>query len=372
MRGWRSRLVVVALMAIQVGCADTPAPEGTTWWADAEQLARLRASWPVPTGISLLIVADRTPRLGPWRPSLARELERQLYMLASGNPPAGKPGHDPAVPVFEPVPLRLAASATDMPLEALLDVGGEGCAHHQAGPLAYWELDPAHDPSEAIKAISAFAMDDVIPCAISQHLARTEWWLTDHPDFAEEDHLLAIIVITTGDDCTLAHPGLADPNSTEFEGEGEARCFIADNADALLPLDWLTDPIAAHRPSLGPLAVSVAAGLPPSLLRRAGDPFHDPEFFDTVLRDGQLNPEVDALGNVVPACSAQLGDEAAGPILGHALPPPRLVRSLQLLEGHDAWTNVASLCELRSDGAQPDLTRAFAPIFRLLGQFQVP
>jgi hypothetical protein len=164
-----------------------------------------------------------------------------------------------------------------------------------------------------------------------------EWNL----DFADGDGVLAILVVTDEDDCSVADPELFDTATRVYPGSVNLRCTTYPAA--VHTIERYVGGLANLR-APGRLVLGVLAGIPPDLVVGPG------ASFDTVLADARMQQVVDPSTptQLIPSCNA-VG-------LGRAYPPRRLVEVAARTNGRGHFGAIGSLC-------QPDLgptLRAFA------------
>lgn len=162
-----------------------------------------------------------------------------------------------------------------------------------------------------------------------------------------DDSLLAVIVVTDEEDCSVQDTGLFDPASTAYTADLNLRCFSYPAAQHPIEryVAGLTA-LRADRPDL--LALAVIAGVPPD----ATVPLPTPADYAGLLLHPAMEERIDTTSmSLVPACTA------AG--VGIASPARRLVRTaMSLGEGR---STVQSIC-------QADFSPALAPVTRLFAR----
>jgi hypothetical protein len=351
-------LPILALLLVAGGCTRSHAAVEELWCPEPNVHLRSRFGPPWEPRVDLLLVVDRSPRMEAWQPALAADLRRILDMLARGNPPWGHPDHDPSLRAFSPPLLRLGVVFADTARE----VPPSGPCSVRPHLHPYWQLDPGDDPTEAIDAVVRLATAGTVRCPITQPLEAALTWLEARPDFTSDDAFLAVVVLTAGDDCSLANAGLADPDDPRFEGDLQTRCWLDGNAHALRPVEESIDELFGLRPRPWVSHMGLAVGVPPDLARGLGETSH--AHYERVLADPRLTPAVDELGAIVPSCEAEVMGTAPGEVhLAEALPPPRLVRAALALEQRGPGTGLASVCALGDEAAARSLSGAFDGIF---------
>jgi hypothetical protein len=157
--------------------------------------------------------------------------------------------------------------------------------------------------------------------------------------FLRPDSLLAVVVVTNGDDCSAADPELYNPDSSVYTGAPELRCSQYERT-ALYPVRRYVDGLLALRDDPGQLVFAPIAGVPPDLV-------DDPEYpdLDAILSDERMqkHPDPSRPGRLDGSCEAveaQTG-ESRGPVV----PPRRLVRVARGIERRLGNALVPSICQ---------------------------
>lgn len=160
--------------------------------------------------------------------------------------------------------------------------------------------------------------------------------------FLRPGSVLAVILLTDDDDCSVSDAGLFDGAHPVYTGMLELRCFRYP--DALHPVARFVTGLAQLRRDPERLVVSAIAGVPADLVPAPGEPIpwnlylsddRDPRMIET------LDPEVP--GRLVPSCSV--------PGRGVAYPPIRILETLRGLEARGARVDVQSICQDSFAGA---------------------
>jgi hypothetical protein len=150
--------------------------------------------------------------------------------------------------------------------------------------------------------------------------------------FVRDDALLAVVIVTDEEDCSLRVPDVLDPSSTTYRSPLGLRCFMYP--ETLHPVERYVDGLVALRarqPDL--LALAVIAGVPAD----AAVAIPDAEDLVAMLAHPDMQERLDPAdpSRLVPACES--------PARGLAFPAPRLVRvAAGLGEGR---ATVQSICE---------------------------
>ena len=150
--------------------------------------------------------------------------------------------------------------------------------------------------------------------------------------FVRTGSLLAVLVVSDEEDCSLADRTLLDPVSPTYGGvETNLRCFAFP--EALHPVARYVDgllALRARRPDQ--LAFALLAGVPPDLSR----PLPSREDLDVLLEDPRMQERVD------PEMHSRVASSCTGPG-GAAFPPRRMVRVAQSLG--QGRSTVQSICD---------------------------
>ncbi|MGE3632950.1 MAG: hypothetical protein AB7P00_23840, partial [Sandaracinaceae bacterium] len=213
-------------------------------------------------------------------------------------------------------------------LQCLIDVGAEGCGFEQ--------------PLEAsLKALSPLVAQ---PWTAPGYAAPAfELGSGGHGDaanagFVRSDAVLAVVVVSDEDDCSVHDPRLFDPASTVYREELNLRCVLSED-EALHPLSRYVDGLLALRSTAHRLVYGPIVGIPSDLEPHGAEPV---DF--GVLVDDDLAIRDDRMEIRLASSGARLMESCAAPGRGDALPPLRTVRVGQQLERRGAHVTVRSLC----------------------------
>ncbi len=244
--------------------------------------------------------------------------------------------------------------------------GMAGCDASYPSFLTF-DVDLADDPVAVAGDFSCIATLGTGGCGFQQQLFATEKALTVHAaagaandGFLRPDAILAILLVTDGEDCSISDPGIfADDDSL---GPLGLRCF--ENQEMVRPVDDFVANILGVKPG-HPEQIVVAAivGVPPDLVelsdaQLASDDIMTRADFENILNDPRMVETVDYSpeggGNrLVPSCDV--------PGLGVAFPPRRIVEWVQRLDDVGNNGMVQSIC-------QSDWTDTVRVISRLMGE----
>lgn len=341
-----------------------------------------------PTGVDLLLVIDDSASMAEEQASLAAEIPRMISALVDPPDDDGD-----GLPDWTAVAdLRVAVITTDMGSagfdvptcgsgtfgamfgdDAVLRTRGElaACASPRPPVFTFAAGDVG-----AADALACVATVGTSGCGFEQQLDATLKALAPsapapytaptydpprffagtlgHGDganagFVRDGSLLAVVIVTDEEDCSVRDPDLLNPISPRYGSTDlNLRCFTFP--DALHPVERYVDGLVAlraDRPDL--LALGVIAGIPvETAVELPG-----PDDFDAILDHPdmveRIDPEMPT--RLVPSCSV--------PGRGLAFAPRRLVRvAAGLGEGR---STVQSIC-------QADFTPAVTPIVRMIAR----
>ena len=342
-----------------------------------------------PAGVDLLFAVDNSNSMTEEQASLAAELPALVRSLIA-PPDADGDGVEDWLPVTD---LHVGVITVDMgtggftvPTCARSDFGDDGVLRTEgrtdiAGCMATYPsflgFDPRGDSPDAFaRDVGCVAQAGTGGCGFEQQLeavlkalspsAPTSYTgasyvapeffgaTTGHGDgnndgFVRDDTLLAVVIVTDEEDCSVADTELFDPSSPRYGATDlNLRCF-AHASEALHPIERYVTGFAslrARRPDL--LAFGLIVGVPVDLTLTSPT---DADFA-AVLADPRMQEQVDPAmpSRLLPSCNV------AG--RGVAFPPRRMVEVARRLTGHR--TTVQSIC-------QEDFSPASAAIARLLG-----
>jgi hypothetical protein len=204
-------------------------------------------------------------------------------------------------------------------------------------------------------------------CKWNQGLAAARKALTVHAagansGFLRDDSLLAIMLVTDSDDCSIRTDveNAGDIFNTQLElGPVELRCY--NHADQYVePVESLADDLLALRPCPRDLAVAAVVGVPPPSQS-------DCAFGEVAEADLQCVLDLPGMQEVVDNSAEGRGERLAPscdqPGLGEAFPPRRIVRFLSEMRAGGAITGLLSLCDpgLSMGDLTPMLREALQP-----------
>jgi hypothetical protein len=293
---------------------------------------------PPPTAceVDLLLVVDDSSSMGEEQAALAAALPS---FLAAFDDPAIS---DPPIASVQigVVTSDLGSGGFALPTcdaprgtDGVLQTSGattEGCLGTYPRFLTYYPGAPSSAPETTGRDLGCLTARGTDGCGFEQPLEAALEALTPassslrfdgrpghgegaNAGFLRPESILAIVVVSDEDDCSVADPGIFDPADLRFDRALNVRCGV--DTSALQPLERYLDGFGALRarhPSR--LLVASIAGVPVDLVA-------DPARFDAAatLEDPRMQAVVDPDGGnrLLPACDLpELG--AAGPARRYA------------------------------------------------------
>lgn len=413
--------------------------------------------------VDLLIVNDSSLSMEAEQEALTEAIPELISILTAGNV-EGEPGFDPDLAEFDPVDMHVGVINVDIGVmnqefsDFLEQQGDERCDMMGNDGILLTEglvdgcvpelLDPdggrflRFDPGETDEGqfVDDFAcLSDVglDGCFIEQQLEASLKAVTpaDSPieffngtsgqgpggandGFVRDGALLAVVMVTDEDDCSMQDPSIHDLNAMEegWPGQLNPRCFLPRNEAAVYPIERYVDGFAALKPDPAMVVYSIITGIPAGM--SAGD-FEDvTEFYDAVLEhddmelqvgmastvcisgdcnaagddcaeggtcetrsSGFLTPEVDPVPvaeldddeisqtdyrQIWPAC---IRDIPGSDHTGYADPGRRLVRTARAMEQAGIQTLVSGICnEHPEDPARLDFSDAIGDLAEMIAE----
>ncbi len=348
------------------GAADAGAPDGAAPDAGPVVMADT---------VDLLFMVDTSGSMAEEQASLGAELPRLVTILSTGD----RTGDGPTSDDFRPVTsLHVGVVTSNMGVAGyaiptcgaapmfgddglLRTVGNTAVAGCSAVYPTFLEYVPGVSPQtpEAFGAdFRCVATAGTYGCGFEQQLESTLKALTpsssaltflagthghgdaENAGFLRPDSLLAVLLITDEDDCSVAagSEGIFDTSgSSGFTGDLNLRCF--EYPGARWPVARYVDgfkALRAGRPEL--LVVGAITGVPADLVG-AGTPDYSALLSDPRMVEA-VDPSVPGAGRLVPSCNV--------PGRGVAFPPRRIV---QVAEGFGDNGIVQSICQESFTGA---------------------
>ncbi|MCS6797209.1 MAG: hypothetical protein NZ898_01545 [Myxococcota bacterium] len=303
--------------------------------------------------VDLLLMVDNSGSMAEEQASLAEQIPRLVRALVTGDadddgvvdfrpvqdlhvgvitPDMGTGGH--RVPTcHEPLFGDDGVLRTDAPV-------GRGCGPRYPSVLSY---SPGVEPDAFARDVSCVARRGTGGCGFEQQLEAVLKALTPsssplrfqagtrgHGDganagFLRPDSLLAIVMLTDEEDCSVADPELFAPFTTVYPGDMNLRCFLYPSA--VHPIARYVDGLRALRADEpGLLLFAAITGVPVDLVDGVGDPPPETyDYFARILADPRMQERPDPSGmGLVPSCDV--------PGRGVAMPPRRIVAVASALQ----------------------------------------
>ncbi len=255
----------------------------------------------------------------------------------------------------------------------LQNLPGEGLAGCEATYDKYLTFEgesddgtPGDDPARIIRDFGCIADLGTGGCGFEQQLYAVEKAIGVHSasgaandGFLREDAILAILVVTDEEDCSISDPGIfGDDDSL---GPLNLRCF--ENPEMVRPVsEFVSAALASKAGHPDRVVVAAIAGVPQDLVelsdvQLASDDVMTRDDYEGILADPRMIQTIDysAAGGgnqLVPSCDV--------PGMGVAFPPRRIVEWIRDAEFDGASGVVQSIC-------QRDWQPTMRAISRLIG-----
>lgn len=314
-----------------------------------------------PLPVDVLFVMDNSGSMAEEQLSIAEQLPRMVRALTSGDVDADGVQDFPAA-----ADLHLGVVTTDMGTASFTlptcdnpMFGEDGVLRTQGDATdpacmatypSFLEFDPMSGGTaeEAAAAFACVARAGTTGCGFEQQLeaglkavvpstsgitffADT----TGHGDganagFVRADSVLAVILVTDEDDCSVSDPDIFNPSSTTYAGNLNLRC--ADYPEALHPISRYVEGFRALRAEQPERFVFAAiTGVPPDLVADA-----ERIDYDAILADERMTAVESSTspGTLVPSCDVEGR--------GQAYPPRRIVETVRDLAPASV---VQSICQ---------------------------
>ena len=321
-------------------------------------------------GVDLLFVIDDSASMAEEQARLAEQIPLLLELLTSPPDDDGD-GRPDWLPIEQ---LQVGVVTTDMgvgghsvPTCDRADFGDDGVLLESSGACAssplsgpIFRLDPEM-PEPFISSVSCVAQPGSTGCGFEQQLEAALKAVSPsvptaytgasyeppvfvgstfghgegrNAGFVREDSLLAIVIVTDEEDCSVVPEStdVFDPSSERYGGvDLNLRCFSFP--EVTQPVERYVDGLLALRASRPDLvALAVLAGIPPE----TAVPLPSAADFTAMLEHPDMQERVDpeTPTRLFPSCSSEIG---------LAFPPRRLVRTAEGLGPYRA--TVQSICE---------------------------
>ncbi len=311
------------------------------------------------SSVDMLFMVDNSGSMAEEQASLTVQFPRLVRGLATGDRNAD--GVEDTLPIHD---LHFAVITSDMgnggfPVPPcattfgddgiLVTRGNTGTAGCMAEYPPYLGFMPPGDTARFAADFACVARAGTGGCGFEQPLEATLKALTPstspitfnfgtvgHEDrenagFVRANSLLAVVLMTDEEDCSVIDPELFNPPSTVYPGDLNLRCFRYPSA--VHPVGRYIDGFRALRSDRPDMFVlGVIAGIPPDLVR---DPARAD--FDAILADPRMQEEIDTgamMTRLTPSCNV--------PGRGLSFPARRLV---QVAQAFGAQSVVQSICQ---------------------------
>ena len=313
--------------------------------------------------IDLLFMIDNSGSMVEEQASLGAQLPRLFTVLATGD--VDGDGVQEALPAPS---IHAGVITSDMgtggfvvPTCAEPNFGDDGILHTR-GNTARAGCNPTYPPfvdftaggnvAQASNDFACVAVAGSGGCGFEQQLDAVLKALTpstseirfatgtsghgdlENSGFLRPDSLLAIVLVTDEEDCSVADPELFNPDSSIYPGDLNLRCF--QYPSAVLPTSRYVDGLIALR-AARPWMLTFAAitGIPARL--SMGDPYAID--YDAILADPEMQEQID------PAMPTRLTPSCNVPGRGVAFAPRRIVTVARDLSARGATGIVQSICQ---------------------------
>jgi hypothetical protein len=350
---------------------------------DATDTDTCEDAGPVEPGVELrvdmLFVIDSSGSMSEEQEALAREFPRMVGMLVTGDL------NEDGRPEFEPVTdLRVGVITTELTTGDIelpgcsLDTldGDDGvlrthgywwrreCARHYPRFLSFLPSDGRAD--RFVADFSCVAQVGNEGCGFEQPLEATLKALTpstseirfldgtgrgdlDNAGFIRDDAVLAVVVVTDEDDCSVADRELYDLESERYPMVGNLRCF--HHPEATTPTERYVEGFRLFKEDPNDFFFAAITGVPPDLVEDATE-----IDFDALRADPRMvrRPERTRAGErLAPACDVEG--------IGFAEPALRLV---DVVEGLGENATIRSICDESFTEALGGLTSQLGRVIR--------
>lgn len=362
--------------------------------------------------VDLLFMVDNSGSMSQEQVSLTDQFPRMINILASGDfDQDGDFFGDGEIddPDFEPVrSLHVGVITSDMGTGGFSvttcvrsDFGDDGILRIEghtgtAGCMAAYPSFLAFEP-ESGASVAGFASDVACVarvgtggCGFEQQLeatlkalspsAPTEWTAagyaaptffqntfghgdTNNEGFIRSDSVLAIILVTDEEDCSVRDPELFNPSGAFGATSPNLRCFA--HPETLHGIARYVDGLLQLRPNPGRLIYVPIVGIPVDLAPAPGE---SPDWgrlvsSDPAVCDIRMHERIDPSNpeRLIPSC------DVSG--RGLAFPPIRITRVAQQLQAAGAGVTVQSICQ---ESFETALTEIITLVKRALNNVCLP
>jgi hypothetical protein len=242
---------------------------------------------------------------------------------------AGCPGMVPSFLRFRPELMRPDMFVSEFGCVAR--VGTSGCGLEQ--------------PLEA-------ALKAVLPAGVLSFLEGDAHRDGANAGFIRDDAVLAVVLVSDEDDCSVADPELFNPLSETYpwdaDPRGNQRCILFP--EALTPVGRFVDGMRRAKSDPNDLLVAAITGVPPDLVRDPTDIDYDALLADERM---QIRPNPRRPGFLLPACD-RVG-------VGFAVPA---IRTVEAVRAFGPSGVVQSICDENFANALTGITTRLGELIR--------
>ncbi len=162
------------------------------------------------------------------------------------------------------------------------------------------------------------------------HGDRANEWLST------QGSVLAVVLLTDGDDCSIADPALFDPLGLAYPGDLNMRC--ARYREALRPIARYASGLAQLRDRTNRIVFAPIVGVPIDLVAPSGEPPR----WDALVSDDPSVRDDRMEVREHPTASDRMAPSCEDPERGVAYPPERIVQTARALAQRGAHVTVQS------------------------------
>ena len=251
--------------------------------------------------------------------------------------------------VFEFARATDDAAAFASTIGCVANVGTGGCGFEQQLEASLKALTPsvAQPWTRDGYAPPRFVSADGVPDSTTGHADGA------NAGFVRSDSVLAILLLTDEEDCSVRDYGLfvtGDPRFMSVPLNLRCHTFGEPSMGIVHPVSRYVDGLIGLRRDPSLLVLSAIVGIPPTVEPPSGAPID----FAEILADPNMIPRVNAMGtNLEPSCSS---------VRGVAYPPIRIVQLAAGLDAAGAGVGLTSICNSDfSVALDPIISRVASP-----------
>ena len=311
--------------------------------------------------LDLLLVVDNSNSMMEEQASLEAQIPRLVHILATGDIDEDGVQDFPALNS-----VRVGTVTTDMGTRGIVmptcgepNFGDDGLLRTEGReeapecaatypPVQSYSADRGEDPAAFAEGVACVATAGTGGCGFEQpldamlkalipstsgisfHGGTTGHGVDANAGLLRPDSILATVIMSDEDDCSIADPELVNPDSTLYGGTDlNLRCHA--HPEAQHSVARYIDGLGTLRANQDDLIFGVVAGIPLGLTTMDG-----PTDIDAILGDARMAETID------PAMPNRLRPSCETPGRGLAFPPRRL---LQVARGLGPNSTVQSICQ---------------------------